>query len=129
MPLTTVVFYRDDKDRVPVLDWLRKLRIDDRKAYAKCVVRIRRLAEEGHDLRRPEADYLRDGIHELRAKSGRVNYRILYFFHDRNATVLAHALTKEAEVPATEIERALERKALYEKDPEGHTYEEELGDG
>ena len=29
------------------------------------VVRIRRLAELGHELRRPEADLLRDDIHEL----------------------------------------------------------------
>lgn len=114
---------------MPVLDWLKKLRNGDRKAYAKCVARIRRLAEEGHDLRRPEADYFRDGIYELRAKSGRVNYRVLYFFHGRNVAVLAHALTKEAEVPAAEIQRALERKALYEKDPDGHTYEEEFRDG
>jgi hypothetical protein len=126
MPATTVLFYRDDKDRVPVLDWLRKLRREERKAYAKCVVRIRRLAEEGYDLRRPEADYLHDGIHELRAKSGRVNYRILYFFHGRNVSVLVSALTKESEVPAMEMERALERKVLYEKDPERHTYEEDL---
>ena len=76
-----------------------------------------------------EADYLRDGIHELRAKSGRVNYRVLYFFHGRNIAVLAHSLTKEAEVPPVEIDRALERKALSEKDPEGHTYEEDLGNG
>ena len=129
MPVTSVVFYRDDKDRVPVLDWLKELRQEDRKAHAKCVVRIRRLAEEGHGLRRPEADYLRDGIYELRAKSGRVNYRVLYFFHGRTVAVLAHALTKEAEVPAAEIERALERKTLYEKHPDGHTYEEDLRDG
>ena len=122
------MFYRDG-GRVPVLDWLRKLRQDDRKAYAKCVVRIRRLAEEDHGLRRPEADYLRDGIHKLRAKSGRVHYRVLYFFHGRNIAVLAHSLTKEAEVPPVEIDRAIERKALYEKDPEGHTYEEDLGNG
>ena len=44
-------------------------------------------------------------------------------------TILAHSITKEAEVPAAEIERALERKALYEKDPAGHTYEEDFGDG
>jgi DNA-binding XRE family transcriptional regulator len=48
--------------------------------YAKCAVRIRRLADLGHELRRPEADLLRDGICELRARLGTVNYRILYFF-------------------------------------------------
>jgi len=30
-----------------------------------------------------------------------VNYRILYFFHDRTATVLSHGLTKEGRVPST----------------------------
>ena len=129
MPVTSIVFYRDDKDRVPVLDWIKELRRKHRKAYAKCVARIHRLAEEGHDLRRPEADYLRAGIYELRAKSGRVNYRGLYFFHGRNVVVLAHGLTKEANIPAAEIGRALERKTLYEKYPERHTYEEDLRDG
>ena len=78
---------------------------------------------------RLRADHLRNGIHELRAKSGRVNYRVLYFFHGRNVAILAHALTKEAEVPAAAIKRALERKTRYEKDPEGHTYKEDLRDG
>ena len=54
---------------------------------------------------------------------------VFYFFHGRNIAVLAHSLTKEAEVPPMDIDRALERKALYEKDPGGHTYEEDIGDG
>jgi phage-related protein len=71
---------------------------------------IRRLAFLGYELRRPQADYLRDGIYELRAKKGRVNYRVLYFFHGRNAALLAHALTKEDVVPDADIDRALVRK-------------------
>jgi phage-related protein len=74
----------------------------------------------GHELRRPNADYLRDGIHELRVKRGRVNYRVLYFFHGQNVALLAHALTKEREVPAREIDRAVERKRRYEKSPFKH---------
>lgn len=81
MPRSVVVFFKDEAGKVPVVEWLRALRRTDRKAYAKCVVRIRRLVEMGHELRRPEADFLRDGIYELRVKKGRVNYRILYFFH------------------------------------------------
>ena len=53
---------------------------------------------------------MRDGIYELRARSGNINYRLLYFFHGQNVAVLAHGLTKEAEVPTADIERALERK-------------------
>ena len=81
MPTTAIFFYCDDRGRAPLLAWLEKLRQESPKAYAKCVVRIQRLAAEGHELRRPEADSLRDGIYELRARSGNVNYRLLYFFH------------------------------------------------
>jgi phage-related protein len=116
-----------DDGTAPVLDWLRQLRQKDRRGYAKCVVRIQRLAEEGHALRRPEADYLRDGIHELRVRQGRVNYRILYFFHGQNAVILAHGLTKESEVPESEIERARRRKAAFDEDPKLHLYEETHG--
>jgi hypothetical protein len=123
----SVLFYRAADDTAPVLEWLSQLRQRDRRAYAKCVARIQRLAEQGHRLRRPESDYLRDGIHELRVRMGSVNYRILYFFAGREVAVLAHALTKEAEVPAGEIDRAIRRKSAFEEKPDAHTYEEADG--
>ena len=52
------------------------------------VARVQRLAELGHELRRPEGDHLRDGIYELRA---RLNYRLPYFFHGQLAAVLLMA--------------------------------------
>ena len=67
---------------------------------------------------------LRNGIYELRVGREGMNYRILYFFHGRVAAVLAHGIIKEREVSAKDIERALERKRLFEEDPEGHTYGE-----
>ena len=127
MPRADVGYYQEGK-AVPVLDWLRELRQRDRRAYARCVVRIQRLAQEGHALRRPETDYLRDGIYELRARQGRVNYRILYFFHGQNVVILAHGLTKEDEVPDAEIERALRRKEAFEQNPKLHLYEETDGE-
>jgi phage-related protein len=123
VPRAEVHFYLSGDGTVPVLDWLRQLQQQDRRGYAKCVVRIQRLAKEGHALRRPEADYLRDGIYELRARHGRVNYRILYFFHGQNVVILAHGMTKESEVPDTEIERARRRKAAFEENPNLHLYE------
>lgn len=80
MPRTEVVFYRDDDGSVPVLDWLGGL---PPKARLKCLVRIERLRELGNDLRRPEADFLRDGVYELRVSLNHVQYRILYSFHTR----------------------------------------------
>ena len=124
MPSIGVCFYQEASGEVPVLEWLRDLRRRDRRAYAKCVARIERLAELGNELRRPEADFLRDGIYELRARKGRVQYRILYFFHGRDIALLAQALTKEGRVPAAAIDRAVRFKNAVEKDPSAHIYEE-----
>src|SRR4051812_13258411 len=121
MPRTVVVFYQDEEGEVPVVEWLQALRRTDRKAYAKCVVRIRRLAELGHELRRPEADFLRDGVYELRTKKGRVNYRMLYFFHGPQLAILGHALMKEGTIPPGEIERAIRRKEAFVRNPSGHS--------
>jgi phage-related protein len=121
MPRIPVVFYQEDAQTVPVLDWLDGL---SAKAQDKCRVRIERLRDLGHELRRPEADYLRDGIYELRVGLQRVNYRMLYFFHGGVAAVLAHGLVKEREVPPREIEEAIRRRRKFESNPEQHTYKE-----
>lgn len=65
MPRTTVWLYRDENGTTPLLEWLDAL---PDKAQDKCRVKIERLRELGHELRRPEADYLRDGIYELRVR-------------------------------------------------------------
>lgn len=122
MPKTNVIFYMEEDGSAPVLEWLDSLQP---KALDKCTVRIERLKELGHELRRPEADILRDGIYELRIGLQHVNYRILYFFQGRNAAVLAHGLVKEAEVPSKEIKKAIERKQKFEKNPKAHTYVED----
>jgi len=108
---------------VPFLDWLRRL---PSKARAKCRVRLERLAELGHELRRPEADTLRDGIHELRVRHGGMNYRMLYFFHGQDAVVLSHGLVKQqARVPERDIAVASARRNSFHAAPQAHTYTEE----
>lgn len=130
MPKAHVIFYQEEAGEVPVLEWLKALLKQDRKAYANCVARIQQLASTGYELRRPAADYLQDGIYELRAKHVRVQYRILYFFHGQNVAILAHAITKDTDqVSAIDIERAIKRKQLFEANPEIHTYLEEVENG
>ena len=118
MPETEVVLFAEDDSSAPLLGWL-----DDQpaKVQDKCIVKIERLAELGHEIRRPEADFLRDGIYELRVRHQKVNYRVLYFFHAGRA-VLSHGLTKEGVVPDREIGLADSRKSAFEHDPDGHTY-------
>ena len=71
------------------------------------------LERMGPDLKRPGADYLTDGIYELRFSSLRTEYRILYFF-DREEVVLTNAFAKKtAKVPRGELERARARRKLW----------------
>ena len=128
MPETTVVFYRDGK-RIPVLDWLKELKRRDRRGYVKCVTRIRMLSQLGHELRRPLADYLEQGIYELRIRRGRVNYRILYFFYRQEVGVLIHAITKEDQIPRRDLDRAVERKRSFEANPDQHLFEGDVTNG
>jgi phage-related protein len=121
MPQTKLVFYREADGTVPVLEWLDGL---PRPAIVKCRVKLDRLKELGHELRRPEADFLRDGIYELRIRLQRINYRVLYFFHGNTAAVVSHGILKERAVPPKEIDRALKRKEEFAKDPKMHAHEE-----
>jgi len=123
LPQTDVILFADADGSCPLLDWLDDRRQVSARARDKCIVRIERLAERGHELRRPDADYLRDEIYELRARLGHVNYRLLYFFHDRGA-VVTHGFTKERQVPEREIALAIARMKLFQRDPDKHTYSE-----
>jgi phage-related protein len=99
MPQTTIRVFREANGTVPLEEWLKKLEEFEPRAHAKCLQRILLLSRLGNELRRPLADMLRDGIRELRAKKGRVNYRILYFFHGSHCVCLSHGFTKEGEIP------------------------------
>lgn len=122
MPTTSVVFYRESDGSIPIVDWLDSLHP---KVQVKCLVRLKRLEELGHELRRPEADLLRDGIYELRVGHRGLNHRILYFFHGERAVVVSHGLIKERRVPSAEIDAAIARKTSFESAPERHAFRPE----
>ncbi len=121
MPQTAIFMYREQDGTVPIYDWLDTL---PPKARQKCMARIRRLHELGYELRRPEADYLRDGIHELRVGFQGIHHRVLYFFHGVSTAVLSHGLVKEVIVPPRDIDLALRRKQRFQKAPDLHGQEE-----
>lgn len=119
MPQTTLIFFRSDDGSVPFVEWLRSL---PENAQDKCRAALERLETMSYELRRPEADYLRDGIYELRVRLRRVNYRVLYFFFENVAAVISHGIVKERKVSPKEIERALARKRTFEADPVRHSH-------
>ncbi len=127
MPKTKVIFYKEKNEKTAlILEWLDTILP---KARLKCLARIERLQEEGHHLRRPEADLLRDKIYELRASLQGIHYRILYFFYGNVAAVLSHGIVKEDIVPPIEIDRAIEHRKKFEMNPKAHTFEEEDDNG
>ena len=121
MSKTRVVLYREEDGSCPFVECFDKL---PAKVQDKRHLRLERLREMGHELRRPEVDFLRDGIYELRVSLGGVHHRILYFFHGAIAAVVSHGLVKERVVPPKEIACAVERKKRFEANPAKHTYEE-----
>lgn len=129
MPQTTIHFFKDRDGSIPCLEWLAELEQRQRKAFEKCLFLLDLLRQHGHELRRPQADLLRDGVHELRTRVGRVNYRLLYGFVGKDLALVSHGMTKEANVSDTEIDRAASRMALYRQDPKRFSAEEELEDG
>ena len=126
MPPTQVVFYQEKENDAPIIEWLIKLRKCDPRAFAKCRAAVARLALLGHELRRPESDYLRNGIHELRIRLGSINYRLLYFYHARSTAVLVRGLTKESRVPSVDLDRAVRSQAAYITNPDAHSFKGEI---
>jgi len=118
MPRIEVILFKEDGDKVPLVAWLESV---PKKPRAKCLAALARLEEFGHELRRPEADYLRDDIYELRVRFQSVNYRMLYFFHGRTVAVVSHGCTKERAVPKRDIDAAIKRKERFEADPNKHS--------
>lgn len=120
--MVEAIFYQEADGACPMLKFLRKAPL---AAQTTARRRLELLKQEGHQLRRPHAAYLRDGVYELRWRWQRVNYRILYFFHGRTAVVLTNALTKKDVIPSHEINRAIRRKQLFGQNPQKHTYQGE----
>jgi hypothetical protein len=120
VPKTEVILYRENDDSEPLItSWLEKL---PAKATAKCLKWLELLEENGIELRRPLADFLRDDIYELRIKFGSLNYRILYFFHGERVAVASHGCTKERTVPPAEIDKAIAHMTKFNANPDRHGF-------
>jgi len=118
VPQTEVLFFMDKTGSVPALEWLYRLpnNVQDKLGGA-----IKRLGQMGYELRRPECDYLRNKIYELRVQLQGINYRLLYFYHQKRV-IISHGLTKERLVPAKEIDKAIANNMLYETNPDKYTH-------
>jgi phage-related protein len=108
MPLD-ICYFVDERGDKPVEEFIRVLPLKER---AKIFAYLEELSLQGHNLRRPMADYLGNGIYELRPR----NNRIFYFFFWKNKAVLIHAIRKKSDkVPEGDLSLCLKRKVLVEQ--------------
>jgi phage-related protein len=129
MPPTEVQAFRDQNGEIPVQEWLDEIEQREPKAYQKCLARILDLSNKGYEMRRPQADLLRQGIYELRATFSGTHYRMLYFFFGKSCIAVSHGITKEDRVPAKEIDLAIARMKLVKADPLKYTSAFDFEDG
>lgn len=106
-----IEFYESADGECPVKAFLESLNIKDELPYALRMIEL--LREFGHNLRRPHADILEDGIYELRIPVKHKQFRLLYFYFYQDAIIISHGLRKEAKVKMSEIERAKKNRADY----------------
>lgn len=125
MPPCEIQRYQDLNGYVPFDAWLATISSPGKTQHRIAAVRIaaalERLETNGHDLRRPTAAPLRDGVYELRVNVGNINYRALYFFAGRGIAVMAHGCTKECALDEADVDRAVSRRLAYHAAPLAHS--------
>jgi phage-related protein len=101
-----VRFYRTEADRAPVLDWLRALDKDDRRAIGLDLMRV----QFGWPIGRPLVGSLKDGLWEVRSSlpSQRIA-RLILCVHDQMLVVLHGFIKKTQKTPADDMALAKRR--------------------
>jgi phage-related protein len=86
-----IKFFEEQDGSQPVRAWLDGL---PEGVRGKVLARIDLLAEHGPTLDRPYTSQIEGKLREVRLRSGRTRYRVLYFFDEARVGVLLHGFTK-----------------------------------
>ena len=109
-----VIYYEDENNCSEVFDFIEKQKETNQ---IKILNWIEKLEELGPNLPRPYADYLEDGIYELRIKLSGDQIRILYFFCYKEFIILSNQFRKNTDkVPVKEIKKAKILKEIFTND-------------
>ena len=107
-----IEFYETENGIKCIEDYLNSIK--DQKLKAKVLHDIDLLKQFGTALRKPHADYLDDGIWELRTKQSSNIARTLYFTVSGKKIILLHGFVKKTpKTPVAELERAKNNKKDY----------------
>lgn len=106
-----VEYYETSTGLCPTKEFLDKR--DKEKELPAIMHDIDQLERYGFRLTRPQADYLRDDIYELRTRIGHINYRLLYFFFYNEKIIITHGSSKIKIVLPSDIDKAIRYKKDY----------------
>jgi len=102
-----VEFYTDARNQSPVREHIKSLQARDR---VKVTHVLKLLEEFGTQLRSPHAEFVEDGIWELRASRN----RLFYFLHVDQTFIILHGYFKKTpKAPRKEINTAKRRRDDY----------------
>ena len=105
-PEVPVQFYRSGTGREPVLEWLRSLDREDRRAIGLDLMRV----QFGWPIGMPLVRSLKDGLWEVRSNlPSQKIARLILCFHQKRLVVLHGFIKKTQKTPAEELELAKRR--------------------
>lgn len=108
----TIDFYETEDGHICVKEFLDE--IEDAKLKAKVLKDVGLLKQFGTQLKKPHADYLKDGIWELRTQQSNNIARILYFTVSGQKIILLHGFVKKTQkTPPAELNKAINNKKDY----------------
>ena len=101
-----VLFYRTAAGREPVLEWLRDLGQEDRRAIGRDLMRV----QFGWPVGMPLVRSLKDGLWEVRSTlPSRRIARLMLCFHDNKIVALHGFIKKSQRTPIEDIDVARQR--------------------
>ena len=107
-----LVFFRTSAGSEPVREWLKDLRVDDRRAVGRDLERVQHRWPVGMPLARP----LGKGLWEVRSNlAGRRIARVIFCFHDEELVALNGFIKKTQKTPQGELDLAMDRKKEMER--------------
>lgn len=105
-PEVPVRFYRSATGREPVLEWLRGLDRDDRRAIGLDLMRV----QFGWPIGMPLVRSLKDGLWEVRSSlPSQKIARLVLCFHEKTLVVLHGFIKKTQKTPVEDMETAKRR--------------------
>jgi phage-related protein len=105
-PEVPIRFYRSSTGREPVLEWLRGLDREDRRAIGLDLMRV----QFGWPIGMPLVRSLKDGLWEVRSSlPSRKIARLILCFHHQTLVVLHGFIKKTQTTPAEELDLAKRR--------------------